>query len=269
MRLNGMKKAMTFLLFAVFGYVGLCTLVFLLQERLLFFPRSSDARTVMQLQPWHRSLVTQEVKLDGWLIPAREPRNAPLVFYFGGNAEDISVTGAELRNRADANFVLMNYRGFGESEGKPSQTTLLTDAVFVYDDMVRSAPHNGKRVVFGRSLGSYVGIYLASRRDIDAAVLVTPFDSVRNIARRHFPWLPVSFLLKHPFDAISLAPELDIPALILLAARDEIVPQAHSRALADSWGGSTRVVTIKGARHNTIGWEREFWEPVRQLLRSL
>ena len=202
-------------------------------------------------------------------VPARNPRDAPLIFYFGGNAEDISLTGLDMTARVNANLVMMNYRGYGDSEGKPSQDALLADAVFIYDEVVRSAPHNGKTVVFGRSLGSGVGIYLASHRKIDAALLVTPFDSVRNVARSHFPWLPVSLLLRHPFDSIRIAPELDIPALFLLAERDEIVPPLHSRALADSWGGRTSVVTIKGARHNTIGSEREFWESIRQLLTSL
>jgi pimeloyl-ACP methyl ester carboxylesterase len=260
---------MNFLLVALLTYVGLCALLFFMQDRLLFIPRSSDARAVMQLQQWHLSLETQEARLEGWLIPAREPRNAPLVLYFGGNAEDISMTAPDMSSRVDANFVFMNYRGYGGSEGKPSQDAFFTDAVFVYDHMIDNAPHNGKIMVFGRSLGSSVGIYLASRRKIDAAVLVTPLDSVRNVARRRFPWLPVDLLLRNPFDAISLAPGLDIPAVFLLAARDEIVPPAHSLALAERWAGSTRVVTIKGASHNTIGWEEEFWEPVQQLLKSL
>ena len=264
-----MKHMTNLLLFALFAYAGLCVLLFLLQERLLFFPRSPDPQATMRLQPWQRLVTTREATLSGWLIPAREPGGAPLVFYFGGNAEDISTTASEVSARADANFIFMNYRGSGDSEGKPSQAALLADAVSIYDDMVASAPHNGKRIVFGRSLGSGVGIYLASRRKIDAAVLVTPFDSVRNVARRHFPWLPVSLLLRHPFDSLSLAPKLKIPALFLLAERDMIVPPVHSRTLAGRWGGSTRVVMIKGAGHNTIGWETEFWEPIRELLKSI
>jgi hypothetical protein len=264
-----LKQIVNFLLLVLFAYAALCTLVFLIQERLLFLPRTSNPAAVQQLQPWKISVATEGIGLTGWLIPAREPRGAPLIFYFGGNAEDVSMTGLDVSARADANFVFMNYRGYGESEGKPSQAALSADAVFVYDEMVHRVPHNGKRVLFGRSLGAGVGIYLASRRKIHAAVLVTPFDSVRNIAQRHLPWLPVSVLLRHPFDSLSLAPSLDIPALFLLAERDEIVPLANSLALADSWGGSTRVVTIKGAGHNTIGSETEFWQPIRQLLRSL
>ncbi|MGI9327006.1 MAG: alpha/beta hydrolase [Pseudomonadales bacterium] len=250
-------------------YAGLCALLYLLQDRLLFLPRTSDSRAVEQLQPWEVSVETQGLILTGWLIPAQDPSQAPLVFYYGGNAEDISVTSLDLGARTNANFLFMNYRGYGQSEGKPSQAALQADAVFIYDQMVARAPHNGKRVLFGRSLGSGVGIYLASQRQFDAAVLVTPYDSIRKVAQRHFSWLPVSLLLRHPFDSLSLAPKLDIPALFLLAEHDEIVPLAHSQALANSWGGNTQLVTIKQANHNSIGSEAEFWEPIRLLLQSL
>ncbi len=264
-----MKHIATIVTIVSFTYAGLCVLVFLLQDRLLFLPRASDARAVKQLQPWEVSLKNQGLTLTGWLIPAHEPSQAPLVFYFGGNAEDISVTSLDLSANANANFVFMNYRGYGKSEGEPSQAGLQADAVFIYDEIVNSTPHNGKRVLFARSLGSGVGIYLAAQRKIDAAVLVTPFDSVRNVAQRHFSWLPVSFLLRHPFDSLSLAPKLNIPALFLLAEYDEIVPLAHSQRLAESWGGSAELVTIKRASHNSIGSETEFWAPIQQLLQNL
>lgn len=264
-----MKHVATILTIVGFTYAGLCALVYMLQDRLLFLPRTSDARAVKQLQPWEVSFETQGLTLAGWLLPAHEPSQAPLVFYFGGNAEDISVTSLDLSARTNANFVFMNYRGYGNSEGKPTQAALQADAVFIYDQVVKDTPHNGKRVLFGRSLGSGVGIYLASQRKIDAAVLVTPFDSVRNIAQRHFSWLPVPLLLRHPFDSLSIAPKLHIPALFLLAEHDEIVPLAHSQTLAESWGGSTQLVTIKHASHNSIGSETEFWQPIQQLLQSL
>ncbi len=125
--------------------------------------------------------------LSGWVIPARDPESAPLVFYFGGNGEDVSVTGLDIRVNADANFVLMNYRGYGTSEGAPSESALFADALFTYDTLTAATPHNGKIVAFGRSLGFGVAVYLSAQRRIDALVLVTPYDSIRNVARRRFP----------------------------------------------------------------------------------
>lgn len=256
-------------LFAAMGYAGICALLFIMQDRMLFFPRPSDPGAAKQLAPWQQIVETPAARLSGWFIPAREPDNAPLVFYFGGNAEDISITGLEIANRADANFVLMNYRGYGESEGSPSQAALFNDALSIYDSLVDSTRHNGKIVVFGRSLGSGVGVYLGSQRKVDAAVLVTPYDSIRNVAQRHLPWLPVSELIRHPFDSIALASSLDIPALFLVAELDQVVPTEHAQRLIDSWAGRKRWVSIEGASHNSIGWETEFWTAVGQLLESI
>lgn len=264
-----MKRMVTFLTFAVIGYVGLCALIFFIQDRMLFFPRPSDPHAVTRLEPWQRSIETSEGTLSGWVIPARDPINAPLVFYFGGNAEDVSVTALDVSNNADANFVLMNYRGYGASEGAPSETALFADALLIYDTLIDATLHNGKVVAFGRSLGSGVGAYLVSQRKIDAAVLVTPYDSIRSVARRHYPWLPIALLIRHPFDSLALAPGLDVHALFLVAERDEIIPPAHARHLADHWGGSTRWVLIKGATHNSIHAETYYWESIRELLNGL
>ena len=264
-----MKTVTTFLTIAVVGYAGLCALIFLLQDRMLFFPRPSDPRAVAQLLPWQRSIETSQGALSGWVIPARDPGNAPLVFYFGGNAEDVSVTAIELSSRANASFVLMDYRGYGASEGTPSETALFADALHVYDTLIGTTVHNGKVVAFGRSLGSGVGVYLGSRRKIDAMVLVTPYDSIRNVARRHYSWLPVSMLIRHPFDSAVLAPGLHIPALFVVAERDEIIPPTHAQHLADSWGGSTRWVSIDGATHNSIGEQPDYWKSIDDFLNSL
>ena len=100
-------------------------------------------------------------------------------------------------------------------------------------------------------------------------MLATPYDSIRNVARRHYPWLPITLLIKHPFDSMALAPSLDIPALFLVAEHDEIIPPVHASHLADGWGGSTRWVLIEGATHNSIGGEVDYWKSIRNFLTSL
>jgi pimeloyl-ACP methyl ester carboxylesterase len=97
-------------------------------------------------------------------------------------------------------------------------------------------------------------------------VLATPYDSIRNVARRHYPWLPVSALIKHPFDSLALAPGLNIEALFLVAERDEIIPPLHAQQLADNWGGSTRWVLIEGASHNSISADPRYWASIGEFL---
>ena len=99
-------------------------------------------------------------------------------------------------------------------------------------------------------------------------VLITPYDSITQVARKHYPWLPVRWLLKHHFDSASLAPNLTPPALFLLADRDTIIPVAHSEALAALWGGPLELRRFPEATHNSIGISHEFKNYIQEFLKQ-
>src|SRR5205085_2929049 len=77
----------------------------------------------------------------------------------------------------------------------------------------------------------------AAERKLDAIVLIAPFDSMVAVGTRHYPFLPVKWLLKHRFDSLSLAPQLDAPLLCIVATHDEVIPAEHAKRLYDAWGG--------------------------------
>jgi pimeloyl-ACP methyl ester carboxylesterase len=160
----------------------------------------------------------------------------------------------------------MSYRGYGGSSGAPSEQALLSDAVSVYDTLTGEIPHNGVVVGFGRSLGAGVAIHLAAERPVDALVLVSPFDSLRDVGRGHYPWLPVGMLLRHPFDSLARAPGLDVPAVFLVAAEDRIIPPANSRRLFDHWRGAAQWMVIDGVGHNSIAGSSDYWRTIRRFL---
>ena len=150
----------------------------------------------------------------GGYCPHESPRSAPLVFYFGGNAEDVAASSLTLAGRLDVNLAVFPYRGYAGRAGAPTEDGLFEDALAAYDAVVDLAVHDGRKAVLGRSLGSGVAVYLASQRPIDRLALVTPYDSITNVARGHYPWLPVRWLLKYPFDSASRADQTPVPLLI-------------------------------------------------------
>jgi pimeloyl-ACP methyl ester carboxylesterase len=205
-------------------------------------------------------------RLHAWHVAGLP--GAPLVLYFGGNAEEVSwmleEVGAPLRSPTPgAGWLLVDYRGYGASEGAPSEKALIADALGWYDSV---AATNKTSYVFGRSLGSGVAVQLAAARPVAGLVLVTPFDSLTAVAKRHYWFLPVDWLLKHRFDSIGLAPRLATPLLCLAAARDEIVPVAHARRLYDAWAGPKRWVDLAGAGHNSTDGAPDFWRSVKAFL---
>lgn len=250
--------------------VGFPLLIFLLQDRLLFFPQRLDpaARAAIGRQyPFAREVFVQSdtgERLQAWHVPGAPGK--PIVLYFGGNAEEVSWMIPEARARVPGlAWLLVSYRGYGASEGSPSEAAIRADALRWYDYAVKELGAS-EVIGFGRSLGSGAAVFLASQRPVKGVVLVTPFDSLVEVAKHHYPLLPVQSLLRHPFDSASLAPRISVPLLCIAAARDDVIPPVHARRLYESWGGPKRWLLLEEAGHNTVDSHPLFWQAVSDFL---
>ncbi len=241
--------------------VVLALVLFLVQDRLIFYPQPSSVERVAGAESLFIRAADGK-RLHAWHIEGRP--GAPLVLYFGGNAEEVSWMVREaLRNAPAADWLLIDYRGYGASEGAPSEKALVADAL----DWYEYAAKNGQPIyLFGRSLGSGVAVQLAAARPVAGLVLVAPFDSLVQVGRHYYPFLPVRWLLRHRFDSAALAPRITAPLLCLVAERDEVIPVVHSRRLFEAWGGAKRWVELKGAGHNSTDTVPEYWEAIRSFL---
>jgi len=259
--------------------IGLPLVVYLLQDRLMFFPQPlSQARRVFIAERFpgveERVLRAADgTRVHAWHV--RAAPGAPLVLYFGGNAEEVSwMLDAIGDPRAGATpgvaWLLLDYRGYGASEGKPSESALVADARLLFDDARAQAEREAMPrpiFAFGRSLGSGVAVALAASRPLAGIVLVAPFDSAVAVAKHYYPYLPVDWMLRHRFESISQAPQMRIPLLCLIAERDEVIPPAHAERLYAAWGGPKRRVLLAGARHNDTDGP-VLWEEVMRFLRQ-
>ena len=221
-----MEMLIRLLIVAGLAYVAFCALLFFFQDRMIFFPRQLSERPsgpdVVPLE-----LHTGEVLLRGWIV---NPHSTGVVgVYFGGNAEEVSHLVTPLR-RLDITSVLVNYRGFGESEGTPSAAALLEDASFLVDRM-RERFAGRELAIVGRSLGSGIAARAAAEAGVQRLVLVSPYRSVAHIASSRFPFVPVRWLLRHNIDVAEVAPDLPAGVLVIHALDDRVVPTAESQAL--------------------------------------
>ena len=253
--------------------LGVPAVMYLMQDSLLFFPQplagpppaSRPDRPVADLV----FDTADGPRLRGWLVGAPAGR-APLVVYYGGNAEEVSWQGREAGWPADWSLALVNYRGYGASEGKPSERSLFADALVALDALAGRPDVDLSRIVlFGRSLGSAVAVQVAAERPVAAVILVSPFESMTALGQRHYPWLPVGLLLRHPFDSGARAPAIQAPLLAIVAEQDTIIPPVHSKRLFDAWGGPKRWVAIPHADHNDVAGAPEFWAAVTAFLREV
>ncbi|HUN70513.1 MAG TPA: hypothetical protein VMU46_17075 [Burkholderiales bacterium] len=249
--------------------VGLPLAVYLAQDALIFYkqPLAPERRAEIA----RRFPSVQEVSLkakDGAALHAWYARSGgPLVLYFGGNAEEVSWMLEELGQAPDASWLLVEYRGYGLSEGSPGEAALVSDALEWFDRAAKFPGIDSRRIyAFGRSLGSGVAVALAAERPLAGVILATPFDSLASVAKRYYWYLPVDLLLRHRFDSIARAPGLKQPLLCLIAARDEVIPPAHGERLFEAWGGAKRKIVLEEAGHNTSDSHPMFWPAIREFL---
>jgi pimeloyl-ACP methyl ester carboxylesterase len=258
-------KALTALLsVAAVLYAAACAALYFGQRALLYFPTPAVAAPGAE----RISLNSGREVLRIWQIGNGTSRREHAIIYFGGNAEDVA-QNIPLFKRifAHSPVYLVNYRGYGGSTGSPSEAALFADALTVFDYV--HTQHSEVSVI-GRSLGSGVAVYLASMREIKKMVLVTPYDSIVNVARRHFPMFPVGLLLKDRFESNSRIVALRIPILVILAENDGVIPRANSDALIALLPTSqSNVAIVPGTDHNTVGAPAIYADTLRSFLWKL
>ncbi|MGQ0512619.1 MAG: alpha/beta hydrolase [Betaproteobacteria bacterium] len=249
--------------------VGLPLFVWLAQDRLIFYRQPTTDAQRAQIEKQHPAAARVHLsaadgaRLHAWHVKG----NGPLVLYFGGNAEEVSWMLDRAVAVPGAGWLLVDYRGYGASEGSPSEAALVSDALAWFDRAATLPGVDRSRIVaFGRSLGSGVAVQLAAKREVRALILATPYDSLAAVARHYYWYLPVDWMLRHRFDSDLLAPAMKQPLLALIAERDEVIPPAHAEALFMAWGGPKHRVLLAGAGHNSSDAHPLFWEAIRAFI---
>ena len=243
-----------------------------LGQRALLFPTRLVGGAMPLPQAARLSVETGDgARLHGVHIPGRGGASSEglLILGFAGNAWNAEA-GAEylagLYGQADV--AVFHYRGYAPSTGKPSASALLSDALLVHDHL-RERLRPRRIVAVGFSIGSGVAAHLASRRELAGLILVTPFDSLREVAAGHYPWLPVRLLFGHEMPAAEDLARVRTPTAILAAARDTIIQPRRTDALRRKVPNLVYDRTIAGAGHNDIYDHPDFRQAMREALERL
>lgn len=197
--------------------------------------------------------------------PAAEPR--PLLLSFGGNAWNADALARILHQLLpEYEVAAMHYRGYGPSSGRPSAVALFADARQAYDHVAAEA--EAGVVAVGLSIGAAVAVDLAATRHLGGVVLVTPFDSLEDLAAHHYPWLPVRLLLRHRMETAETLRDLDVPTAIITADNDVIVPAARSVPVRKAARDLRSDITIESG-HNDLYGHPDFAGALRESIAAV
>jgi uncharacterized protein len=188
----------------------------------------------------------------GRTVPGRTvPGPAVLICNGNGGNRSLRAPLAAALARMGLAVLLFDYRGYGANPGHPTEAGLAADARAALGYLAARPEVDPARVVyFGESLGAAVALRLATERPPAALVLRSPFASLAEVGRLHYPLVPVSLLLRDRYDSAALAGRLAAPLLVVAGGRDRIVPASHSRRLFAAAPQPKRLVVLDGADHN-------------------
>jgi pimeloyl-ACP methyl ester carboxylesterase len=275
------SAGLSILAIVVGGFLILFTFIFFFQDAVanrtssFFQPRRILVETAQELTAPDvipLDLTTPDgIHLRGWLVWNSAGEKTPLVIYFGGSGSESSEMIPMARQLEGWSVALVNYRGFGQSEGTPTHEDTLSDARLLYDELAARPDIDSSQVVaMGYSLGTGVAVQLAEQRPVAGTILVSPYDHWSLIGLNKSPlYAPLSGIMKPYFDSISLAPDIHSPVLFLIGAEDAVVPSDLSIKLAGSWGGKTTVKEYPGEDHGLLFHENNSWEDIERFLHSL
>ena len=188
------------------------------------------------------------------------------ILYFGGNAEGVYANSDNfLEHFKDYTIYLVNYRGYGGSSGEPSEESIYDDALLIYDKL--TSKHKNISII-GRSLGSGVATYVSSKRNVRKLILITPFDSIENIAKEKFPFYPIELILSDKYDSIDRAKYIKAKTLILMAKNDTLIPNKNSIKLYNAFALlKAQKQIFNGVGHNDIQMADGYFFAIEKFLK--
>lgn len=253
------KTIMSIFIFILSLYFIVGVFLFIKQRDLIYYPTPSIEHKFEE-----KTFTNNNIKIKTTILNKGKEK---AIIYFGGNAEIVDLNGISFTQIFPKHTVyLVKYRGYSGSEGDISEKNLYSDALYIYDKI--KSDHKDVSLI-GRSLGSGIATYLASKKNIEKLVLITPFDSIENIAKDIFPIYPISLILKDKYDSLKRVKDIKAKTLIILAQNDKTIKYIHTKKLIDKFPPSqVKTETIKKADHNSISNKVEYYQILKKFMRN-
>jgi alpha-beta hydrolase superfamily lysophospholipase len=255
---------------AVLLYAAICVLVYVVQEKLIFFPEklSPDFRFAFQVPFEEISLQTQDkVLLNAVLFKADQPQG--VVFYLHGNAGSLNSWGdvAPVYTALNYDVFMLDYRGYGKSEGKiSSQKQMYQDVQTAYDHL-KTRYAEREIIVLGYSIGTGPAAKVAAQNQPRLLLLQAPYYSLKDVMKHYFPVLP-TFLLKYPLETYQFLPECAMPVVLFHGEQDEIIYYGSSLKLKKHLKPTDTLITLVGLGHNGMTSSPQYQAQLQKFLKK-
>jgi fermentation-respiration switch protein FrsA (DUF1100 family) len=231
-------------------YIIITVIVYIGQKRMIFYPVREIAATPENIGLQFEDVILRtkdNVNISAWYIPATQER--AVILFCHGNAGNNSHRLDSIRIFHDLNLsvLIFDYRGYGKSEGSPTEEGTYLDAEVALDYLINVKHiHPEKVILFGRSLGGAVAAEVALRHKVGALIIESGFTSVPELGCKYFPFLPVKLLSRYSYATVNKVSKINTPKLFIHSPHDEIIPFKYGRALYENASLPKEFLEIKG-----------------------
>ncbi len=264
------RRMIKLLIFAVVLWSLAIAVIWFMQEKLLFHPEPLSANAKFKLE--YTSEVFIDVpgaKLHALYLHQPPEKSKGIVLFLHGNAGNLETwfTGTDFWLATGFDVLMPDYRGFGKSTGRIESEAQLNDDVLRMWQFVADNYKDKKIVFYGRSLGTGLAAKLATQVPADLLVLVSPYESMKQLSREYYRWVP-SFILRYPLKTNELLPQVHTPILLLHGTQDKLISSEHSKRLL-ALNPQARLLEIEGAGHGDIHNFDTYTNTLKQALQDL
>jgi len=255
-----MKKLKPIIITILSLYFIFGILLYINQNKFLYHPKTN-------IKHKYKNIFIKNNKEKIQIIGINTDKNKAIL-YFGGNAENVSKSTDYIKKQfPNYAIYLMVYRGFGLSSGKPSEKGIFSDALALYDYVHKQHKNIS---IGGRSLGSGIAAYVASKRDVKKLALITPFNSIENIAQDKYPIYPISILLNDKYNTEDKVKDINAKTLIITAEKDKLVLKKYSDKLIKKFKElkkDLKIIEIKGRGHGDISSDKKYFKDMQEFIK--
>ena len=266
MKKISIKVLRIFLLFST----GLLIMISFFQEKLIFMPSKLPDDYQYQFLAKFEEMnieVEKNVSINSLLFKQKQSRG--LIFYMHGNAGNLAGWGGVSRDLLPFGYdvFIYDYRGYGKSGGKiSSEEQIYHDAEILLESLKKNYKEE-QIILYGRSIGSGVASYLATKHKVKALILETPYYNLTWLAKHYYPFIP-TFFLKYKFANNEYLKNVTSPIFLIHGTDDEVIPYINSTLLAKDFP-QAKFITINGGHHNDLINFQEFREAIFVIMEKL
>ncbi len=245
-----------YFIYAAAIYLALMGILYLMQRQFIYYPKSGE------ISPEHYGLPSVEliklktsdgIHLSAWYSPARE-KSMPTIVYFHGNYGHMGYRASIIEPYIHAGYgvLLLSYRGYSGSTGKPSEKGLYNDGRAAINYLISQGINAQCLALYGVSLGSGVAVQMATEYDVGALILQSSFTSLVDVGKKHYFFFPVSLILKDRYESDKKIAMIKAPKLFIHGAQDNIIPLSFGRRLYDLASQPKEMLVYPKAGHNFL-----------------